>query len=96
MKVILIIALILVIIGLVVLGTSAYFAVAYYFPGAEKSSPAKTNLIDEKLDIDGDGLTDKEEKEIYHTDPYNKDTDGDGYSDKQEIDSGFDPLTAPK
>ncbi|KAA0001790.1 MAG: hypothetical protein FE048_04860, partial [Thermoplasmata archaeon] len=36
------------------------------------------------IDIDGDGLSNKEEKK-YKTDPYNKDTDGDTLSDYDEI-----------
>ncbi len=36
-------------------------------------------------DSDGDGLTDQEELEIYHTDPLNWDTDGDGASDWVEV-----------
>jgi outer membrane protein OmpA-like peptidoglycan-associated protein len=36
-------------------------------------------------DVDKDGLTDKSEREIYHTDPNNPDTDGDGLTDGQEV-----------
>lgn len=36
-------------------------------------------------DVDKDGLTDKSEREIYHTDPNNPDTDGDGISDGDEV-----------
>lgn len=36
-------------------------------------------------DVDKDGLTDKAEKEIYHTDPNNPDTDGDGIPDGEEV-----------
>ncbi|HYM19457.1 MAG TPA: binary toxin-like calcium binding domain-containing protein [Candidatus Kapabacteria bacterium] len=36
-------------------------------------------------DVDKDGLTDKAEREIYHTDPNNPDTDGDGLSDGDEV-----------
>lgn len=95
MKLILVIALVLVTIGLAALGTSAFFAVAYYFPGNTQTTTTSDKLIDEKLDSDGDGLTNKQETENYHTDPHKKDTDNDGYSDKQEIDSGFDPLNPP-
>ncbi len=38
-----------------------------------------------ELDQDHDGLTDKSEREIYHTDPQNPDTDGDGISDGDEV-----------
>lgn len=36
-------------------------------------------------DSDGDGLTDREEQEVHHTDPGNPDTDGDGLEDGREI-----------
>ncbi len=37
------------------------------------------------LDSDGDGLTDADERNIYHTDPHNPDTDGDGLTDGEEV-----------
>ncbi|MEA3449417.1 MAG: hypothetical protein U9Q85_00320, partial [Patescibacteria group bacterium] len=43
------------------------------------------------LDSDLDGVPDKDEIEIYFTDPYNKDTDKDGYNDWLELVSGFSP-----
>ncbi len=43
-------------------------------------------------DADFDGLSDRQEREITHTDPYNRDTDGDGLSDKEELVLGTDPL----
>ena len=43
------------------------------------------------FDSDGDGLFDRDETEVYHTNPSKEDSDGDGYSDKIELDSGFDP-----
>ncbi len=42
-------------------------------------------------DSDQDGLTDWQETEIYHTDPFNPDTDGDSYLDGEEVVSGYDP-----
>ncbi len=42
-------------------------------------------------DSDGDGLSNVEEKNIYYTDPYNKDTDGDGYDDGLEIEFNYSP-----
>jgi hypothetical protein len=45
-----------------------------------------------KKDTDGDGLSDYDELNIYHTSPYLTDTDSDGFTDKQEIDAGHDPL----
>ncbi|HOP72576.1 vWA domain-containing protein [Thermoclostridium caenicola] len=44
------------------------------------------------LDTDGDGITDREEREKYGTDPYRADTDGDGYIDTHELFLGLDPL----
>lgn len=44
-----------------------------------------------KLDSDNDGVPDKDEIEIYQTDPNQADTDGDGYNDWQELNSGFSP-----
>jgi methionine sulfoxide reductase heme-binding subunit len=44
------------------------------------------------VDSDLDGLTDKGEQQVYHTDPGNPDTDGDGYLDGVEIISGTDPV----
>ncbi len=43
-------------------------------------------------DDDFDGLTNREESEIYHTNPEDPDTDHDGLSDKEEIEHGTDPL----
>jgi hypothetical protein len=43
-------------------------------------------------DADYDGLSDRQEREVSHTDPYNRDTDGDGLSDKEELTRGTDPL----
>ena len=46
-------------------------------------------------DVDKDGLTDKSEREIYHTDPNNPDTDGDGLTDGEEVKKYHtDPLKA--
>jgi len=43
-------------------------------------------------DTDRDGVPDKDEIEIYKTDPFNRDTDGDGYGDWEELNSGYSPL----
>jgi len=43
-------------------------------------------------DTDHDGLTDFQEKYVYHTSVYLADTDSDGFSDKEEIDAGSNPL----
>jgi len=43
------------------------------------------------IDSDGDGLYDKDEQDIYMTDPNNPDTDGDGVDDGQEVFDSTDP-----
>lgn len=43
-------------------------------------------------DTDGDGVSDYDEINIYHTDPQNPDTDGDGYNDWVELNSGHSPF----
>jgi len=47
-------------------------------------------------DTDHDGLSDREELEVYGTSPLMPDTDGDGYTDYQEVVTyGFDPGNDP-
>ncbi|MFA4834115.1 MAG: L,D-transpeptidase family protein [Patescibacteria group bacterium] len=43
-------------------------------------------------DFDGDGVSDKDEVEIYGTNPKIADTDGDGYNDWVELNTGYSPL----
>ena len=43
-------------------------------------------------DTDNDGVSDRDEIEVYGTDINNRDTDGDGYSDWIELNNGFSPL----
>ena len=45
-------------------------------------------------DADGDGITDYQEIEALHTDPFKKDTDGDGVNDGIEVRQGTNPLDA--
>ncbi len=45
-----------------------------------------------KADTDGDGLSDSQELNVYHTNPRVKDTDRDGLSDGQEVTLGSNPL----
>ncbi len=45
-----------------------------------------------KYDTDGDGISDGDEVNIYHTNPLMADTDGDGISDGAEMAAGTDPL----
>jgi hypothetical protein len=47
-----------------------------------------------RVDSDGDGLTDGSEIFIHRTDPENSDTDGDGIPDGTEIVLGLNPLNA--
>lgn len=44
-------------------------------------------------DTDGDGLTDKEEIEVYHSDPLKRSTAGDFMTDKEKVDRGIDVNT---
>jgi len=43
------------------------------------------------MDTDNDGLFDREEVEVYKTDPLNFDTDGDGFLDGDEVKAGYNP-----
>ena len=49
-----------------------------------------------KPDTDSDLLGDREEVEVYETDPLNADTDGDSFEDGQEVRSGYNPKGAGK
>jgi len=49
-------------------------------------------LADDFLDTDGDGISDHDEVNIYHTDPTNADTDNDGYNDWVELNNGYSPF----
>lgn len=56
------------------------------------TTPDSTPVTINKVDTDGDGLSDYDEINIYKTDPLNPDTDGDGYSDGEEVKGGYNPL----
>ncbi|MFA5047931.1 MAG: hypothetical protein WC516_02715 [Patescibacteria group bacterium] len=43
------------------------------------------------VDADRDGLTDRAEVKIYHTNPLNPDSDSDGNRDGEEVINGYDP-----
>ncbi|MDD5071485.1 MAG: L,D-transpeptidase family protein [Patescibacteria group bacterium] len=58
-----------------------YFLFFSFFPALANSLP----------DSDNDGVPDRDEIEIYKTDPFNPDTDGDGYSDWEELNAGYSP-----
>ncbi len=51
-----------------------------------------TENYEQIVDSDNDGITDKEEKEVYGSNPFNEDTDGDGFFDNNEIALGLDIL----
>ncbi len=55
---------------------------------------AGTNVS--KPDTDSDLLGDREEVQVYGTDPLRADTDGDGFTDGQEVRSGYNPNGAGK
>jgi sulfatase modifying factor 1 len=57
-------------------------------------SPTNTGTSPTAPDSDGDGLTDGQEVNTYHSNPNLADTDGDGFSDPFEISTGFDPASA--
>ncbi len=61
---------------------------------AAKSAAAAQKDLSENVDSDGDGLTDNQESQIYHTNPFSTDTDHDGHNDIEEIKAGYDPNVA--
>lgn len=50
------------------------------------------SILSFEIDSDGDGLFDREEIEIFRTDPNSPDSDGDGFNDGVEVSHGFDPV----
>lgn len=71
-------------IRILIFGISSFLAI-FLLVG---SSP----VLAQALDTDGDGFSDEDELNIYHTDPNKIDTDGDGFSDYDEIFNGYSPL----
>lgn len=55
----------------------------------DEETAAGTNLS--KPDTDSDLLGDKEEVQVYGTDPLRADTDGDGFNDGTEVRGGYNP-----
>ncbi len=53
---------------------------------------AKASTIDPNSDEDHDGLTYRQETQLYHSNPNKWDTDGDGWGDGQEVWNGYSPL----
>ncbi len=72
-----------------VVGTQAYLG----FSAATGAffSEHLVNRFNDGWDSDSDGLSDVDETEIHHTDPYNPDSDGDGLNDGDEYQVGTDP-----
>ncbi len=67
-----------------------YFVFNNFF-NTSKNNDLFSDIINKKIDTDGDGLEDWEE-ELAGTDKTKKDTDGDGFSDALEVKTGSDPL----
>ncbi len=55
------------------------------------SAANKDDVRLKNQDTDGDGLSDWDELNVYHTSPYLADTDGDGIPDGVEVKNGTDP-----
>jgi hypothetical protein len=55
----------------------------------EKEKTLGTSMI--KADTDDDSLFDREEVEVYKTNPLDPDTDKDGYHDGDEVKNGYNP-----
>lgn len=61
--------------------------------GVENTVEFYRGTLPNDTDTDDDGLSDRQELFIYHTNPLQQDTDGDGVTDAQELAAGRDPLT---
>lgn len=63
--------------------------------GGSTNKDKQENIIDAGLkDSDGDGVSDSDEVNIYHSSAYLEDSDSDGILDKQEISQGTNPNCA--
>jgi hypothetical protein len=60
--------------------------------GSETLATPSAAALDPDGDLDGDGLSNADETDLYGTDPTSVDTDGDGFSDGGEVAGGRDPL----
>ena len=59
--------------------------------GLSDAEEAAAGTSSRKPDTDNDGLFDREEVQVYGTDPLNPDTDGDGFIDGEEVSGGYNP-----
>jgi Bacterial TSP3 repeat len=67
-------------------------AVASLLSGVRVTSAVLVPATDSAaVDSDGDGLSDVDEKNVYHTDPNRKDSDRDGGDDGSEVKNGTNP-----
>lgn len=64
--------------------------------GISDEEESKLKTSDQEFDTDGDGLTDRDERDVWHTDPAKSDTDGDGFPDGLEVINGFNPAGSGK
>lgn len=84
-----------------VIGNSEYLPGTHFLTPAGFDKEYIPNSTDEPkaisaTDSDNDGLSDQDEINLWHTNPYISDTDGDGYSDGDEVKSGYNPLVKGK
>ena len=69
----------------------AYSIDQYDEQNAEDYVMASLQTTVSSMDTDGDGLTDKDESDIWNTSIVDHDTDGDGYDDNTEVINGYNP-----
>lgn len=72
-------------------GNNIASAYGFYDPAKTPEILPSIDNTNPNTDSDLDGLFDKDEVEIYKTDPNNSDTDGDGYLDGDEVKNGYNP-----
>lgn len=88
--------------GLIMEGSSEYFIGTTSVVWRVWDTAGNTNACVQQItitpsttgDCDGDGLTDWEEINLYHSDPNNPSSAGDGLSDGWKVQYGFDPTNA--
>lgn len=62
------------------------------FDGLTDEEEAKLGTSSTTSDTDSDGLLDRDEIQVYNTNPKNPDTDGDGHKDGVEVRRGYNPI----